>query len=83
MEHRSALNKSIYACETGTYKLIITDTRTGCMDSTEIAISVEDNLQPTIIGTNICEGETATLEALPNDPSYSPMSGVMEKLLQQ
>jgi len=63
--------KSIYASETGTYKLTITDTRTGCMDSTEIAISVEDNLQPTIIGTNICEGETATLEALPNDPSYS------------
>jgi hypothetical protein len=63
--------KSIYASETGTYKLKITDTRTGCMDSTEIAISVEDNLQPTIIGTNICEGETATLEVLPNDPSYS------------
>ena len=66
-----AIDKNIYASETGTYKLTITDTRTGCMDSTEIAISVEDNLQPTIIGTNICEGETATLEALPNDPSYS------------
>jgi hypothetical protein len=66
-----ATTKSIYARETGTYKLTITDTRTGCMDSTEIAISVEDNLQPTIIGTNICEGETATLEALPNDPIYS------------
>jgi len=63
--------KSIYASETGTYKLIITDTRTGCLDSTEIAISVEDNLQPTIIGSDICEGETATLEALPNNPSYT------------
>ncbi len=66
-----AIDKSIYASETGTYKLTITDTRTGCIDSTEIAISAEDNLQPTIIGSDICEGETATLEALPNDPSYS------------
>ncbi len=65
------ITKSIYASETGTYKLTITDTRTGCMDSTEIAISVEDNLQPTIVGSDICEGETATLEVLPNDPSYS------------
>ena len=66
-----ATTKSIYVNSTGTYKLIITDTRTGCLDSTEIAIKVEDNLQPTITGSNICSGESATLTALPNDPSYT------------
>ena len=66
-----ATTKSIYVNSLGTYKLIITDTRTGCMDSTEIAIKVEDNLQPTISGSNICSGESATLTALPNDPSYT------------
>jgi len=66
-----ATTKSIYVNSSGTYKLIITDTRTGCMDSTEIAIKVEDNLQPTITGSNICSGESATLEVLPNDPSYT------------
>jgi len=66
-----ATTKSIYVNSSGTYKLIITDTRTGCMDSTEIAIKVEDNLQPTITGGDICSGESATLEVLPNDPSYT------------
>ncbi len=66
-----ATTKSIYVNSSGTYKLIITDTRTGCVDSTEIAIKVEDNLQPTITGSNICSGESATLEVLPNDPSYT------------
>jgi hypothetical protein len=66
-----ATTKRIYVNSSGTYKLIITDTRTGCIDSTEIAIKVEDNLQPTIKGSNICSGESATLEALPNDPSYT------------
>jgi len=66
-----ATTKSIYVNSSGTYKLIITDTRTGCLDSTEIAIKVEDNLQPTITGSNICSGESATLTALPNDPSYT------------
>ncbi len=66
-----ATTKSIYVSESGNYKLIIKDTRTGCIDSTEIAIKVEDNLQPTITGSNICSGESATLTALPNDPSYT------------
>jgi hypothetical protein len=66
-----ATTKSIYVNSSGTYKLIITDTKTGCIDSTEIAIKVEDNLQPTIKGSNICSGESATLEVLPNDPSYT------------
>jgi type IX secretion system substrate protein len=66
-----ATTKSIYVNSSDTYELIITDTRTGCMDSTEIAIKVEDNLQPTITGSNICSGESATLTALPNDPSYT------------
>ncbi|PKL80903.1 MAG: hypothetical protein CVV25_01605, partial [Ignavibacteriae bacterium HGW-Ignavibacteriae-4] len=66
-----ATTKNIYVSESGTYKLTITDTRTGCTDSTEIAIKVEDNLQPTITGSNICSGESATLTALPNDPSYT------------
>ncbi len=66
-----ATTKKIYVSESGNYKLIITDTKTGCMDSTEIAIKVEDNLQPTITGGDICSGESATLEVLPNDPSYS------------
>ncbi len=66
-----ATTRGIYVSESGTYKLIITDTRTGCTDSTEIAISVEDNLQPDIIGGDICSGQSATLEALPNDPSYT------------
>ena len=66
-----ATTKSIYVNSTGTYKLTITDIRTGCKDSTEIAIKVEDNLQPTIKGSNICSGESATLEVLPNDPSYT------------
>jgi type IX secretion system substrate protein len=66
-----ATTKSIYVNSSGTYKLTITDIRTGCIDSTEIAIKVEDNLQPTITGSNICFGESATLEVLPNDPSYT------------
>ncbi|PKL78070.1 MAG: hypothetical protein CVV25_12740, partial [Ignavibacteriae bacterium HGW-Ignavibacteriae-4] len=66
-----ATTKNIYVSESGNYKLIITDTRTGCIDSTEIAIKVEDNLQPTITGGDICSGESATLTALPNDPSYT------------
>ena len=66
-----AKTRGIYVSQSSTYKLIITDTRTGCYDSTEIAIKVEDNLQPTITGSNICSGESATLEALPNDPSYT------------
>ncbi len=66
-----AKTRGIYVSQSGDYKLIITDTRTGCTDSTEIAISVEDNLQPEIIGGDICSGESATLEALPNDPSYT------------
>ena len=66
-----ATTRGIYVKETDTYKLTITDTRTGCKDSTEIAISVEDNLQPTINGMDICAGNPARLEALPNDPSYS------------
>jgi len=66
-----ASTKSIYVNSTGTYKLIITDIRTGCMDSTEIAIKVEDNLKPEIEGGDICSGQSATLEVLPNDPSYS------------
>ncbi len=66
-----ATTKSIYVSQSGNYKLIITDTKTGCMDSTEIAIKVEDNLKPTITGSNICSGESATLTALPNDPSYT------------
>ncbi len=66
-----ATTRGIYVSSSGTYKLIITDTRTGCTDSTEIAISVEDNLKPEIIGGDICSGQSATLEALPNDPSYT------------
>ena len=66
-----ATTKNIYVNSSGTYKLIITDTRTGCIDSTEVAIKVEDNLKPTITGSNICSGQSATLTALPNDPSYS------------
>lgn len=66
-----ATTKSIYVSESGNYKLIITDTRTGCTDSTEIAIKVEDNLKPEIDGGDICSGESATLEVLPNDPSYT------------
>jgi hypothetical protein len=66
-----ATTRGIYVKETDTYKLTVTDTRTGCMDSTEIAISVEDNLRPTISGMDICAGNPATLEVLPNDPSYS------------
>jgi hypothetical protein len=62
---------SIYVSKTGTYKLTITNTQTGCTDSTEIEIKVEDSLQPTIAGSNICSGEVATLTALPNDTSYS------------
>lgn len=69
--NNGSTNASIYVGETGTFKLTITDTRTGCSDSTEITIKVEDNLDPIIIGIDICEGETTTLEALPNDPSYS------------
>ncbi|MEZ4725198.1 MAG: T9SS type A sorting domain-containing protein [Candidatus Kapaibacterium sp.] len=66
-----ATTKGIYVSESGNYKLIITDTRTGCTDSTEIAIKVEDNLKPEIDGGDICSGESATLEVLPNDPSYT------------
>ena len=66
-----ATTKSIYVNSSGTYKLTITDIRTGCIDSTEIAIKVEDNLKPEIIGKNICSGQSATLTALPNDPSYT------------
>ncbi|MCA9329484.1 hypothetical protein KDA11_02475, partial [Candidatus Saccharibacteria bacterium] len=66
-----ATTRGIYASETGTYKLRITDTRTGCSDSTEIAIKVEDNLQPEITGSNICSGASAILEVFPNDPSYT------------
>jgi len=66
-----ATTRGIYVKSSATYKLTITDTRTGCVDSTEIAISVEENLQPTIDGMNICDGNPATLEALPNDSSYS------------
>ena len=66
-----AKTRGIYVSQSGTYKLIITDTRTGCIDSTEIAIKVEDNLKPEIIGKNICSGQSATLEVLPNDPSYT------------
>ena len=66
-----ATTRGIYVNSTGTYKLIITDTRTGCIDSAEISIKVEDNLKPTITGSNICSGTSAILEALPNDPSYS------------
>ncbi|MEZ4724277.1 MAG: T9SS type A sorting domain-containing protein [Candidatus Kapaibacterium sp.] len=66
-----ATTKSIYVSQSGNYKLRITDTRTGCSDSTEITIKVEDNLEPTITGNNICSGQNATLTALPNDPSYS------------
>ncbi len=64
-------SESIYVSETGTYKLTITDTRTGCKDSSEITISVEDNLKVTINGSDICEGQIAILEALPIDPTYS------------
>ena len=66
-----ATTKSIYVSQSGNYKLIIIDTRTGCIDSTEIAIKVEDNLQPKIDGGDICSGESARLEVLPNDPSYT------------
>ncbi|MFA7326159.1 MAG: T9SS type A sorting domain-containing protein [Candidatus Kapaibacterium sp.] len=66
-----ATTKSIYVSESGNFKLIITDSRTGCIDSTEITIKVEDNLQPAINGGDICSGQSATLEVLPNDPSYS------------
>lgn len=62
---------SIYAKSSGLYKLLITDTRTGCNDSTEIEIRVEDNLEPTITGKDICDGGSATLTAIPNDPSYT------------
>ncbi|MFA7327774.1 MAG: T9SS type A sorting domain-containing protein [Candidatus Kapaibacterium sp.] len=66
-----ATTKSIYVSVSGNYKLIITDTKTGCKDSTEITIKIEDNLQPKIDGSNICSGQSATLTALPNDPSYT------------
>lgn len=66
-----ATTRGIYVNSTGVYKLKIIDTRTGCNDSTEIAINVEDNLQPKITGSNICSGESAILTALPNDPSYT------------
>ncbi len=62
---------SIYAKESGIYKLTITDTRTGCSDSTEIEIKVEDNLTPIITGKDICDGGSVTLTAIPNDPSYT------------
>lgn len=62
---------SIYAKSSGLYKLLITDTRTGCNDSTEIEIRVEDSLEPTITGKDICDGGSATLTAIPNDPSYT------------
>ncbi len=54
----------------GTYSVIVEE-GDNCKDTAYVEIKVEDNLQPTIIGTNICEGQTATLEALPNDPSYT------------
>jgi len=54
----------------GTYSVIVEEGE-NCKDTAYVEIKVEDNLQPTIVGSDICEGETATLEALPNDPSYS------------
>lgn len=63
--------KEIKVIESGLYKLYIEDLETGCKDSTETQIWIEEEITAGIQGANICEGEETELIAEPQGEDYS------------
>ncbi|MFA7326022.1 MAG: T9SS type A sorting domain-containing protein [Candidatus Kapaibacterium sp.] len=64
------LGKQIIVKTGGTYSVRVLEGE-NCRDTAYIEVKVNENLEPNITGTNFCSGEFATLEVLPNDPSYT------------
>jgi len=54
----------------GTYSVRVLEGE-NCRDTAFIEVKVNENLDPDIKGTKLCSGQSATLTAQPNDPSYT------------
>ena len=64
------IGKQIIVKTDGTYSVIVLEGE-NCRDTAFIEVKVNENLEPDITGTKLCSGESATLTALPNDPSFT------------
>jgi hypothetical protein len=64
------IGKQIIVKTGGTYSVRVLEGE-NCRDTAFIDVKVNENLEPDITGTKLCSGESATLTALPNDPSYT------------
>ncbi len=64
------LGKQITVKTGGTYSVRVLEGE-NCRDTAFIDVKVNENLEPDLTGTKLCSGESATLTASPNDPSYT------------